>query len=102
MDKMGSRESMDWSNHQPLLPLSELKTVQRAELKRLINQQKRKSRRERREDSFHVGALPDPALGATPPARAHKGVTLTPKMLKAQGVPGRTRAGRTGSTKGAF
>lgn len=67
MDKMGTRKSMDWSNHQPQLPLSELKKVQIAELAchEINKPTEEKKQRARREDSFQARELPTPAPGAT-------------------------------------
>lgn len=79
---------MDGPNHHPLLPLSELKKVQRAELARHeINKPTEKKKQKSKEGG--IPSMPGHSLlqllepSALP--RAHKGATLTPKKCQSPG-----------------
>lgn len=105
MDKMGSRESMDWSNHHPPLPLSELKKVQRAELAcHEINEPIEKEKQKSKEEGFlpRQGTPRSSSWSHSLCPVLTRGQLRHPKCARAQRVLGRTRVGRTCSTKGPF
>lgn len=76
---------MDWSNHHPLLPLSELKKVQIAELacheiNKPREKKKQKSKKGGCQGTPHSSPWSHPLCPSAP-----KGATLTPKMCQSSG-----------------